>query len=385
MKPLFKIESGGTPDSKNKTYWDGDIYWATLVDLPAENSITEIRETARKITKSGLNDSSAKLLPVNTVIISSRATIGRVGIARVPLATNQGFKNIIIQDPGKITPEFLAVMATCLKEKMEQLASGGTFKEISKSGVATLEIPLPPLEVQREIVAEIEGYRQKIRSAETRIGELEQKIKNTVNSVWDDTWLPQKIEFDQKLFEICFAKVSEHSIVQGDLLGKTFVDVGIGPDGLAAKMTRQFSDEALESLLVRVRIFLNKGDRVFFENGLKLAKERLALLNTPESVTLTEQLTAAESKLANFRTFKITRHDDKEVTINESGIAFVDLLDLRLNGGVFHNDTDKISAIDARKNEAGALWDIEERSFYMALRAMINLLKNLQEALQYEP
>jgi hypothetical protein len=168
-------------------------------------------------------------------------------------------------------------------------------------------------------------------------------------------------------------------------LGKTFVDVGIGPDGLAAKMTRQFSDEALESLLVRVRIFLNKGERVFFENGLKLAKERLALLNTPESVTLTEQLTAAESKLANFRTFKITRHDDKEVTINESGIAFVDLLDLRLNGGVFHNDTDKISAIDARKNEAGALWDIEERSFYMALRAMINLLKNLQEALQYEP
>lgn len=162
---VFRIESGGTPKSKIDEYWNGDIQWATLVDLPADNFVTEITSTQRTITELGLQKSSAKLLPINTVIISSRATIGRIGINRVPLATNQGFKNIIIEDPNRAIPEFIAFTIKNIVPVMESWATGGTFKEISKTKIGQLHIPLPPLDVQEEIVAEIEGYQKVIDGA----------------------------------------------------------------------------------------------------------------------------------------------------------------------------------------------------------------------------
>ena len=162
---VFQIESGGTPKSTEESYWDGGIHWATLVDLPQSNFITQISKTKRTISEIGLKDSAAKILPPGTVIVSSRATIGRVGIARVPLATNQGFKNIVIRDDTKVLPEFVAYMMKRLAPQMESMATGGTFKEISKSTIATLKIPLPPQNVQQEIVAEIEGYQKIIDGA----------------------------------------------------------------------------------------------------------------------------------------------------------------------------------------------------------------------------
>jgi type I restriction enzyme M protein len=162
---LFKIESGGTPSTGNPGYWDGDVPWVTLVDLPQSNLITYITDTQRKITKEGYIHSSAKLLPKGSVLISSRATIGRIAINEIELATNQGFKNIIIQDKSRVNEKFLALVLTALVEKMTDLGSGGTYKEISKSAMSTLEIPLPPLEVQREIVEEIEGYQKVIDGA----------------------------------------------------------------------------------------------------------------------------------------------------------------------------------------------------------------------------
>ena len=184
---IFKIESGGTPKSKIESYWNGGVNWATLVDLPASDFVTQIMGTERTISEEGLANSSAKLLPVGAVVVSTRATIGRVGIARVPLATNQGFKNIVIKDEAKAIPEYLAYMMRKLAPEMEAMATGGTFKEISKSTVSTLEIPFPPLEVQKEIVAEIEGYQKIIEEFKRKIQEEEQKIKQTINRVWGET------------------------------------------------------------------------------------------------------------------------------------------------------------------------------------------------------
>lgn len=162
---LFSIESGGTPSSRDEECWNGDVTWITLVDLPAENFITEIFDSERKITQKGLQSSSAKIIPQNSVVVSSRATIGRIGISRVPLATNQGFKNIVIKDDKRILPKYLAFVLTGLVEQMEVLATGGTFKEISKTSFKTLQIPLPPTAVQAEIVAEIESYQKIIDGA----------------------------------------------------------------------------------------------------------------------------------------------------------------------------------------------------------------------------
>lgn len=183
---IFKIESGGTPKSKVESYWNGGINWATLVDVPSTDFVTQIGVTQRTISEEGLANSSAKLLPIGTVIVSTRATIGRVGIAKLPLATNQGFKNIIITDGSKAIPEYVAYMMKKLGPKMEAMATGGTFKEISKSAVSTLEIPLPPLDVQKEIVAEIEGYQKNIEEFKNKIEDEEGKIKKSIDRVWGD-------------------------------------------------------------------------------------------------------------------------------------------------------------------------------------------------------
>ncbi|MFA5180173.1 MAG: N-6 DNA methylase [Syntrophales bacterium] len=162
---LFRVESGGTPKSDVEECWGGGIPWATLVDLPATDFISQITTTKRTISEQGLRESSAKMIPANSVIISTRATIGRIAINRVPIATNQGFKNVVIEDLARAVPEYVALALIKLVPTMEAWATGGTFAEISKSKFCELQIPLPPLEVQKEIVAEIEGYQKVINGA----------------------------------------------------------------------------------------------------------------------------------------------------------------------------------------------------------------------------
>lgn len=163
---FFSVCSGGTPNSTNPEYWNGDINWITLADLPTSDFISEIVSTERTITEAGLNNSNARLLPANTVVVSSRATIGRIGIARTKLATNQGFKNIIIKDTSKVLPEYLAYILTTKRDEMIRMASGATFKEISKENFCKIQVPIPPLEIQKKLVADIEGYRQIISGAQ---------------------------------------------------------------------------------------------------------------------------------------------------------------------------------------------------------------------------
>ncbi|MFZ1547094.1 MAG: N-6 DNA methylase [Candidatus Nitrotoga sp.] len=162
---LFRVESGGTPKSDVEEYWSGGIPWATLVDLPATDFISEIIATKRTISDKGLRESSAKMIPANSVVVSTRATIGRIAINRVPIATNQGFKNVVIEDSARAVPEYVALALTNLVPTMQAWATGGTFAEISKSKFCELQIPLPPLEVQQEIVAEIAGYQRVINGA----------------------------------------------------------------------------------------------------------------------------------------------------------------------------------------------------------------------------
>jgi len=162
---LFRVESGGTPKSDVEELWNGGFPWATLADLPSTDFITEIRSTRRTISERGLRESSAKMIPEHSVIVSTRATIGRIAINRIPMATNQGFKNVIIEDKSKVISEYVALALTKLVPTMNAWATGGTFKEIPKSRFCELEIPLPPLEVQKKIVAKIEGYQKVIDGA----------------------------------------------------------------------------------------------------------------------------------------------------------------------------------------------------------------------------
>lgn len=184
---IFRIESGGTPDTKNADYWDGNICWATLIDLPPDNTITYLYDTERHITEAGLYGSSAKLLPADSILVSSRATIGRIAITRCETATNQGFKNVIITDKSRALTKYVAFMLTKLVPKMVALSAGGTFKEISKTNFSTLQIPLPPLTIQEEIVAEIESYQKIIDGARQVVENYKPTIK--IDPTWESVEL----------------------------------------------------------------------------------------------------------------------------------------------------------------------------------------------------
>jgi type I restriction enzyme M protein len=190
---IFKVVSGGTPSSENEEFWNGEVYWATLIDLPATDYISTIFSTERKITEKGLKNSSAKLLPINSILISTRATIGRIAINKVECCTNQGFKNIIINDANKANSQFVAYMMTTLIEKMNSIATGGTFKELSASNFKTLQIPLPPISVQEVIVAEIEGYQKIIDGAKMVVENYKPQIN--IDPEWEMVELGNEIDF----------------------------------------------------------------------------------------------------------------------------------------------------------------------------------------------
>ena len=181
---VFQIESGGTPKSGVKGYWGGGVPWITLVDLPPDDIITEITDTERTISEAGLRNSSAKLIPANSVVISSRATIGRIGINRIPLATNQGFKIIVIKDQDQAIPEYVALALRTLVPEMLAQASGATYKEIIKSRFSALRISLPPLATQKSIVAELQAEQALVAANRELIERMEGKIAAAAERVW---------------------------------------------------------------------------------------------------------------------------------------------------------------------------------------------------------
>jgi type I restriction enzyme M protein len=174
---VAEILNGGTPDTKNPAYWDGEINWATLVDTKNKY----VYETKRKITDKGIQNSNAVLLPINTVMFSSRATIGDISIAKQTTCTNQGYKNFIC-DESKIHYEYLYYILKNQKNNIESLASGMTYPEISKSLISAYKIPLPPLEIQKLIIDETIQFETKEKNAIEAIGQLNLQIQNALKA-----------------------------------------------------------------------------------------------------------------------------------------------------------------------------------------------------------
>ncbi len=148
-----EIVSGGTPSTKEPEYWDGDIPWITPADLSGYSN-KYIDKGRRSITSKGLSKSSARIIPSGSVLLSSRAPIGYVAIAKNELCTNQGFKSII--PSSRVTSEYLYYFLKAHTQKIIERASGTTFKEVSLRTISSLEIIIPPIKQQKIIVAEIE-------------------------------------------------------------------------------------------------------------------------------------------------------------------------------------------------------------------------------------
>lgn len=151
LEKVAKITGGSTPSRNRDELWGGEIRWATPTDLPMPGqSIAYIIDTADHITEEGLQSCSANLLPVGSVIFSTRATIGKIGIAKVPLATNQGFANFTPKP--FLDSKYLAYVFQKYTQKISLLAGSTTFKEVSRGAIKKFKIPLPPISEQRRIV-----------------------------------------------------------------------------------------------------------------------------------------------------------------------------------------------------------------------------------------
>ena len=147
---VCQIVNGTTPSTAVDEYWGGNVVWITPADLGKLEG-NKIYSSERKITEKSLEATRLKPLPVGTVVLSSRAPIGHLGIAETPLCTNQGCKSFI--PSVDIDSEYLYFILKFHVADFQRLGSGSTFKEISKSKLASFEIPLPPLAEQRRIVA----------------------------------------------------------------------------------------------------------------------------------------------------------------------------------------------------------------------------------------
>ena len=164
------IVGGGTPSTLTSSYWNGEIQWFTPAEL--NDSKKYVSKSERTITEQGLKESSAKLLPKGTVLLTTRASIGLTAILKNPACTNQGFQSLIAKHI--CCNEFLYYVIPLIKDEMLSRASGSTFAEISAKKLSTITLKLPPLPEQQRIAKALSDVDALISTTEKLI----QKKKN---------------------------------------------------------------------------------------------------------------------------------------------------------------------------------------------------------------
>ena len=158
-----EIYQGGTPSTTNDHYWGGNITWVTPSEITKLPTLY-IDNSERKITEEGLHHSSARLLPAGTILLCTRATIGDLAIAKKPMTTNQGFKNLVCKKG--VHNVFLAYLLQTLKDTMLSLAIGTTFLEISKKNLSSIELTMPSYPEQKAIADVLTTMDEEIQALE---------------------------------------------------------------------------------------------------------------------------------------------------------------------------------------------------------------------------
>ncbi|AKN29961.1 hypothetical protein Ccar_03575 [Clostridium carboxidivorans P7] len=197
---VIEVVSGGTPKSNVSDYYEnGDVAWITPADLSGYSNIY-ISRGKRNITKLGLEKSSAKLMPKNSVLMSSRAPIGYVAIAKNEISTNQGFKNFL---PSPVyLPKYLYFYLKYSKDLIETYASGTTFLEISGAKAKLLPFPIAPLKEQQRIVDRIESLFEKLDKAKELIEEAREEFEKRKSAILEKAFrgeLTEKWRDDTKI------------------------------------------------------------------------------------------------------------------------------------------------------------------------------------------
>lgn len=145
---ICEVVGGATPKTSVEEYWNGELPWITPAEIKEGDKF--LYDTQRKLSEAGVRSTSMSRMPIGTVILSSRAPIGKVAIAGIEMYCNQGFKNLICGP--EVLPGYLYELLRANSEYLNSLGRGATFKELSKKTVEKIKIPVPSLERQREFV-----------------------------------------------------------------------------------------------------------------------------------------------------------------------------------------------------------------------------------------
>ncbi|ORN30785.1 restriction endonuclease subunit S [Lentilactobacillus parabuchneri] len=200
---VTRIIGGGTPDSHNPQYWNGEVNWFTPTEIDGSHYV---KFSKRKITKEGLKKSSAKLLPAGSVLLTSRATIGDMAIILKPSATNQGFQSIATN--ANISNEFIYAMEPKIKAYALKHAAGSTFLEISSHEVKNMKIPFPSYDEQSKLGDLSVTIGNLIAANQDKINQLKQLKKLLMQKIFSQEWRFKGFTdpWEQRKFESLFRK-----------------------------------------------------------------------------------------------------------------------------------------------------------------------------------
>ena len=237
---VAEIIGGGTPKTSIPEYWNGEIPWLTPKDLAGYNHIY-ISKGERFITKLGLKNSSATLMPKGAILLSSRAPIGYVAIAQNDICTNQGFKSLVVE-PKQACNLFVYYWIKNNVEYLQSLGTGTTFEEISKGVVQDITIPLPPLTIQQKIAEILSSFDDKIDLLHRQNKTLESLALTLFRHYFIDN--PNRNEWE-------LGKLGDYvKIASGKPLEKRFYNENgcyeiLGANGAVGKTNKFLCDEKL--------------------------------------------------------------------------------------------------------------------------------------------
>ncbi|WP_454104836.1 restriction endonuclease subunit S [Micrococcus aloeverae] len=193
--------SGATPKTGVAEYWGGENLWITPAELSRSQSPI-ISSTERTLTDAGLKSCAAKILPEGSVLLSSRAPIGLVGITAAPMATNQGFKSLV---PGPdVFAHYLFHWLRSHRNLLESMGTGATFKELSKRSVESIVFPLPSLQDQRRIASILDRADERRSRRREQLNRLAMVPGAHLSQIFDGP-------------EVLFRKLGDLGEIQGGL------------------------------------------------------------------------------------------------------------------------------------------------------------------------
>ena len=258
------IIGGSTPKSNIEEYWGGSHYWVTPADLKGNKYQGA---TPRTITNLAIQKTNLQLLPIGTVLLSSRAPIGKVAITTVPMYCNQGFKNVVCSE--QLLNEFVYWYLLNKTDYLNSLGRGATFKEISKKATEQIPIPVPPLSEQQRIVSELDLLSSIIEKKKAQLKEYDQLAQSIFFDMFGDPVENEKGWKVKKLGELALVKTGPF----GSMLHKQdYISNGtplVNPIHMKdfhiiADMDFTISDEKAEEL---DKYILQKGDVIFARRG----------------------------------------------------------------------------------------------------------------------